>query len=547
VRSSVPRLARLGGACLLALATVPAGAAAQALDGPLTRAEASEYVETSTYDDVLTFLDAVAAASPALHVTDFGYSYEGRRLPLVVWGAPDASPAAVRSVGKTRVLVLANIHAGEVEGKEAAQELLRAIASGEHAAWGDSLVLLVAPIYNADGNERIRLDNRPDQLGPVGGMGQRPNAQGFDLNRDHMKLETPEARSLVGLFTAYDPHVTIDLHTTNGTYHGYHLTYSPPLHPGTDPQIVAFARERWLPEVTAALAPEWSLWHYGNLPQDEGFDAPRAWYTFSHQPRFGNNYFGLRNRFGLLSEAYAYLPFQERIAVTRRFVEALLDFATGHASEIRRLAEAADAHDLAGSELPVRAEFACGADVEILMGEVAVERHPYTGERMLRRLPVQRPEPMPDCTTFRGLESSRVPAIWIVPAELTGAIERLGAHGIRSVTLSRPVELDLEAFRITSSTQAEREFQQHRERTIEGRWEPLRETLPAGTVVVPSEQPLGRLAFYLLDPRSDDGLVAWNVLDAALEGAERYPIRRASDASAIDSIAARANQAGGSE
>ncbi|HYO47360.1 MAG TPA: M14 family metallopeptidase [Gemmatimonadota bacterium] len=512
----------------LAILALPGAAVGQSSPhAPLTRAEASDYVETSTYDDVLTFLEAVEDASPDVHVGAFGYSYEGRRLPLVVWGASGATPAAVQSNGKTRVLVLANIHAGEVEGKEAALDLLREIAQGDHAAWRDSLVLLVAPIYNADGNERVRLDNRPLQLGPVGGMGQRPNAQGYDLNRDYMKLETPEARSLVRLFTEYDPHVTIDLHTTNGTYHGYHLTYSPPLHPGTDPEIVSYARERWLPEVTAALAPEWSMWHYGNLPGDEGFEAPPGWYTFSHQPRFGNNYIGLRNRFGLLSEAYSYLPFRDRIEVTEQFVESLLDFASEHAGEIRRLAEAADARDLSGMELPVRAEHACGPDVEILMGEVAVEHNPYTGERMLRRLPVQRPEPMPDCTSFRGTETSRVPSIWIVPSDLEGAIERLVAHGIRSVTLSHPVTMDVEAFAITSSTQSEREFQTHRERTLAGRWEPARETLSAGTIVVPTAQPLGRLAFYLLDPRSDDGLVAWNVLDEALEGAERYPILRA--------------------
>ena len=511
----------------LAVFMLPRVAVAQGVPGPLTRAEETDYVETSSYVDVLTFLDAIEEASPDVHVGSFGYSYEGRRLPLVVWGAPAATPEAARSTDKTRVLVMANIHAGEVEGKEAVLELLREIAAGEHASWGDSLVVLFAPIYNADGNERVRLDNRPDQLGPIGGMGQRPNAQGFDLNRDYMKLETPEGRSLVRLFTEYDPHVTIDLHTTNGTYHGYHLTYSPPLHPGTDPAVASFARERWLPEVTAALAPEWSMWHYGNLPRDEGFDAPRGWYTFSHQPRFGSNYEGLRNRFGLLSEAYSYLPFEERIAVSRAFVVSLLDFAVLHASEIRRLSEAADARDLSGSELAVRAEHVCGPEVEILMGEVAAERHPYTGERMLRRLPFQRPEAMPDCTSFRGTETSRVPAIWIVPADLEPAVDRLAAHGVRMLTLVEPLTIEAEAFAITSSTQAEREFQQHRERTLAGRWEPGTEELPAGTVVVPTAQPLGRLAFYLLDPRSDDGLVAWNILDEELEGAGRYPILRA--------------------
>ncbi|HJU87657.1 MAG TPA: M14 family metallopeptidase [Gemmatimonadota bacterium] len=519
-------------AALLAVGGLSTPAAGQegsrGLAGALrTRAESTEYVETSSYDDVVTFLNAVAEASPDIHVGSFGYSYEGRRLPLAVWGAEAATPEEARATGRTRVLVMANIHAGEVEGKEAVLEILRAIAGGEHAAWRDSLVLLIAPIYNADGNERVRLDNRPDQLGPVGGMGQRPNAQGFDLNRDYMKLETPEARSLVRLFTEYDPHVTIDLHTTNGTYHGYHLTYAPPLHPGTDPGVAVFARERWLPDATAALAPEWSMWHYGNLPQDDGFEAPRGWYTFSHQPRFGSNYEGLRNRFGLLSEAYSYLPFEERIAVTHDFVVSLLDFATGHASEIWRLTDAADAMDLSGAELPVRAEHVCGAEVEILMGEVAAERHPYTGRRMLRRLAVQRPQSMPDCTSFRGTETSRVPAMWIVPADLRPAIDLLAAHGVRMLTLVEPLTIQAEAFAITSSTQAEREFQQHRERTLEGRWEARSEELPAGTVIVPSAQPLGRLAFYLLDPRSDDGLTAWNVLDEALEGVSRYPILRA--------------------
>jgi len=505
----------------------PSAASAQSTAGPWTRAETSGFVETSTYDDVLTFIAAVDSASPDLHVGGFGYTYEGRRLPLVVWGAADATPAAVREAGKTRVLVMANIHAGEVEGKEAALELLRELAAGRHAAWRDSLVLLVAPIYNADGNERVRLDNRPLQLGPIGGMGQRPNAQGLDLNRDYMKLESPEARSLVKLFSEFDPHVVIDLHATNGTHHGYHLTYSPPLHPGTDPAIVELARGRWLPAATAELAPDWSMWHYGNLPRDEGLEAPPGWYTFSPQPRFGNNYGGLRNRFGLLSEAYAYLPFDERIEVTRRFVESLLDFAAADAGEIRRLAREADARDLTGIELPVRTEYDCGPEVEILMGEVEAVRHPYTGETMLRRLPVQRPEMMADCAAFRGTETSRVPAAWLVPAGLEAVIELLSAHGIRWYALPEPLAMDGEAFAITASSQAEREFQGHRERTLEGRWEPATATMPAGTVVVPSAQPLGRLAFYLLDPRSDDGLVAWNVVDEALEGAASYPILRA--------------------
>ena len=211
-----------------------------------TRAERSNFAETSRYDDVVAFLETVDRASPLVHVTSFGYTFEGRSLPLAVVGTvSDARADTVRSSGKLRVYVQANIHAGEVEGKEAALALVRDIARGAHANWLDSMVLLVNPIYNADGNERVTLTSRGFQHGPIGGQGTRPNAQGLNINRDNMKLDTPEARSMVGLLNAFDPHVMIDLHTTNGSRHAYHLTYETPDNPAVDTAIVPKAGRGW--------------------------------------------------------------------------------------------------------------------------------------------------------------------------------------------------------------------------------------------------------------------------------------------------------------
>jgi hypothetical protein len=494
--------------------------------------ERTRYRDTSRYADVMAFLRALDAASSEIHLTTFGTTVEKRELPLAVAGAIASTPEAVRATGKLRVYIQANIHGGEVEGKESAQALLRTLATGARADWLEQMTLLVAPIYNADGNERVALDNRGPQHGPLGGQGQRANAQGLDLNRDHMKLDSPEARAVVRLMNEYDPHVSIDLHTTNGSHHGYLLTYAPPLHPATDPLIVRLLRLEWLPRVTATIRAKhgWDAYYYGNLQgtsRAAGAPDERSWRTFDHRPRFNNNYVGLRNRFAVLSEAYAYASFRDRILATDRFLEENLNYIRANAASIRRITDEADRRRLIGASLPLRAEPERSPEtVEILLGEVAAEKHPVDGHLMHLRTAASIPERMAEYGSFRGAEPERVPTAYFVPANLSAAIDRLRAHGITLEPVKASATIDAETFRIESREAAAKPFQNHHERTLTGRWVPAQRTLPAGALRVDMSQPLARLAFYLLEPRSDDGLVNWNVMDDALRTAKEYPILR---------------------
>jgi hypothetical protein len=200
----------LGSAALQAQTAQPSAkpapkSAATASAAWLTRPERTDYAETSRYDEVIAYMKQMAAVNPNIHLTTYGYTYEGRPLPLAVIGAPGASAEQVLATKKTRVYIQGNIHAGEVEGKEALLWLLRSIARGERNEWFKTTVLLINPIYNADGNERVSVTNRGSQAGPVGGMGTRENAQGLDLNRDGTKMETAEARSMASLLTRYQP------------------------------------------------------------------------------------------------------------------------------------------------------------------------------------------------------------------------------------------------------------------------------------------------------------------------------------------------------
>ena len=518
----MPRLLVLAGL----FAALPAVAQPDTLQ---TTAERSGFRATSTYDEVMGFLEAVAAA-PGFTSSHFGQSSEGRLLPIVAWGSDWTDPESFSISEKLRVLIVANIHAGEVAGKEAALMLLRELATGQHAGWADSLALFVVPIYNADGNERLDPDNRPFQHGPVDGMGQRPNTQGLDLNRDFVKLDAPESRVLVGLIGGVDPHVVIDLHTTNGTVHGYHLTYAPPLHPNTPVAIDSLLREAWLPDVTASYKKRygWDLMYYGNDKPEWG--QPPGWATFDPRPRFGTNYLGLRNRVAILSEAYSYASFEDRVTATLRFVTETLDWAHEHAGEIRRTVERADAHSVVGDTLFLRSAGTWEADEEpgtILLGEVVEELNPYTGEPMLRRTDVQTTTPMTVWGRFGGAEPETVPEGYLIPDSLTVVLNLLEAHGVRvrRSPSSVPVpETQHQVFQVDSVRVAEQPFQDRYEQSVFGRYVFESGQMDSSTVMVDLNQPLGRLAFSLLEPRSDSGFASWGLIE--VDAGETYPIRR---------------------
>ena len=145
---------------------------------------------------------------------------------------------------------------------------------------------------------------------------------------------------------------------------------------------------------------------------------------------------------------------------------------------------------------------------------------------MLLRRDVVTPVTMEDYGTFAPSESERVPEEYIVPAHLTDVIQKLQDHGVTLTRIAEDVRMQVEEFHLDSTHVAEREFQQHRERTLFGSYQVVEMEVSAGSFMVSTSQPLGRLVFSLLEPRSDDGFVNWNVLDRTLEGADVYPIRR---------------------
>ena len=501
---------------------------------PLTVAEATNYAATSRYADVMNFIKEMQKQSPLLRVETLCRSAEGRDVPLLIIGNPvPASPIEPRNARKAVIYIQANIHAGEVEGKEASLMLVRDILQQAKPPYLDKLVILIAPIFNADGNEKISPNNRRQQPGPEQGVGIRTNGQNLDLNRDAIKLESYEVAGLVeNVLNRWDPLLLVDCHTTDGAYHEQTVTYSWPVSPNGDAALVEFQRSKMLPEIDKIMKDKYKTL---GLPYG-GFRDSRApekgWETLDPQPRYITNYIGLRNRLGILDENYVHGDFKTRVSGNYAFLLAILDYGYAHADELLKMIADADARTIARGLAPKPTDvFGVEFDLKALPNPVTVLGYemeaapaPKPGAPVPPGPPMPRMKPtdkkktyiIPYFADFFNKRTVPFPAGYLMPVAPPEVIQKLLQHGLLVERLTQPATLEVETFKMKEIKGAERLYQGHRTNAVKGEYAKAQMEFPPGTVFVTTAQPLANLAAYLLEPESDDGLIVWNYFDKSL-------------------------------
>ena len=539
LRRLLPTAAMFVAACTTSPTPAPSAAAL-----PRTRAERTNYLETSSYADMIAFVDSLKALRAPIAVSELAKSPLGKSVPIIVASRPVVrTPAEARALNRPIVYVQANIHAGEVEGKEAVLAMLRDWSFSTRPTVLDSLVVIIVPMYNTDGNDKLAAQarNRGAQHGPEM-IGERPNGAGLDLNRDYVKAEAPETMGSLAAFNAWEPDLFMDLHTTNGSYHGYALTYSPSLHPAAP--LASFTADTLLPEIRRRMKSKHNTetFPYGNFTGANGresltADVKSGWVTYEHKQRYGTNYAGLRGGISILSEAYSHDPFDKRVASTRDFVQEILSYVAQNRREVmtRVRAGIAAATYAAGSgtAFPVRARFNSRPDTQVVL----VERLDRIADstrltqpgvpRGLQRTGVMTAQRMPVVDRFESsLSRTLAPYGYAISGEWPTARELLTAHGISFRVLPAPATVTGQEFVIDTVNVSGRPFQGHREVSVDGRWRDVSRQLPAGTLVVQSGTRRDLLALLLLEPESDDGFLTWNVFDASLGKGKVAPVVR---------------------
>lgn len=497
------------------------------LSAQQTRPERTAGRETSSYADVVAFLDTLAASGAGVRLGILGESSEGRRIPWVLAARPmvDGPAEAARS-GKPIIYIQGNIHAGEVEGKEAAQMLLRDLTLGPLRPLLDSVIVFVVPIYNTDGNERFAPGetNRPGQNGPPR-VGRSTNGQGLNLNRDYVKLEAPETRASLAFIDRWQPDIFIDLHTTNGSYHGYALTWAPGLNPNSSPAN-DYTRDHFLPVVRERLRRRQKIetFPYGNFRNQEPDSLAQGWETYDARPRFGTNNMGIRGRIAILSEGYSNDPFPERIRATYAFLREILSLAAEERTAVKRVV-AQGAHWRPDS-IGLRSAFAPPTRQDVIAEITRAEGDGSHGFARRTRTGVYRTIRMPVFDRFVAEAQVARPAGYLLPPQYAPLVALLRAQGVVVERLAAPWRGPVEAFAVDSLQAAPLVFEGHRTVTVTGRWFERAAELAPGWFYVPTDQGPGVLAACLLEPAAEDGFAAWNYFDRELRRGGEAPVLR---------------------
>jgi hypothetical protein len=484
-------------------------------DWLLAPAEATDYQNGGTlYGPLMDFVYELESRTELMNVVKLTETLGGRDIALCILSNPPVfQKADLAYSDKPIVLIVNNVHGSEVAGKDAAMEIMRDLVMGELRPLLDEAVVLVVPTINPDGAEVRR----------------RTNDEGFDMNRDYLKLESQEIQALVTK-VIYDwrPDIFVDTHHGGST--PYVLTFQTNMNPAGDANIMRIGNEEIIPQIRAALREEDydGFWYSGPRQMENG---EVGWSPTSVEPRKQHVYATLANTVGFLFETPSGshrvvdngtrvipVPQEERYRhqVRGQYIgqRELIKYAAENPERLRGVVAQARADAIARGN-----DDSDNDQIPIAYEQVEKFREAFWYREGGRGAgPEATFELMegPILTEWRPTDTVTRPWGYLFPNSLAKVIPLLHQHDITVKRLTEPVELEVETWYATEVTNDEY-FQAHylMSVTAERRTETV--SLPAGSFFVPSGQAGSNLISYLLEPATNDNLVTWGYLDNVVQ------------------------------
>ncbi|MDQ1834873.1 M14 family zinc carboxypeptidase [Massilia scottii] len=482
--------------------------------------------QTTTWADCIAWYEELARRYPGvLHFSVVGVSDCG--LPIhagVVTADGVFDRQRLKEEGRPVFFNNNGIHPGEPEGVDGCMALVRDFCTepARLAALGRTVFLFV-PLYNVDGSINRADTSRVNQDGPEQ-FGFRGNSRHLDLNRDFVKCDSLTAQVFNKLFTAWDPDVMVDTHTSNGADYPYTMTL---IHTQTDKlggALGEFLQDTMLPHMFGEMARRgWPTCPYVN-PVKDSPDHGIA--EFLETPRFSTGFAALHHTIGFMPETHMLKPFTDRYDSMRALVETALDFTVAQAATIQALRRAARDEGKARREWPVHWSMDADNPSTFPFRGYAARYTPsvignYT------RLSYDRNEPWErDIAYFNSFPADIVvatPRAYVVPQAWREVIERLQWNGVAMQRIEADRVEQVQCYRIVSVDSRANAYEGHMfhdDVQLEKFTQAV--TLRAGDWWIALDQDMARYAIETLEPQGHDSFFRWGFFNSVLEKKEAY-------------------------
>jgi hypothetical protein len=482
--------------------------------------------QTTSWAQCIAFYEALAARFPGvLQFTQIGVSDNG--IPMhggVVTADGVFEREQLKRAGRPVFFNNNGIHPGEPEGVDACMALVRDLCDQPEklAALGDTVFLFI-PVYNVDGCLNRQNSSRVNQLGPES-FGFRANGRNLDLNRDFIKCDSLAAQVFNRFFTAWDPDVMVDTHTSNGADYSYTMTLIQTQADKLGAGLGPFLRDTMLPAIYEGMAGRgWPTCPYVNCvgeTPDDGIE------DFLEVPRFSTGYAALHHTIGFMPETHMLKPFADRYASMRALLETVLAFTIAHAATIQSLRQQAKQAAAQKPQWPVQWEVDRSKPSTFrFKGYQAVYSPSKLGH--YRRLSYDRSQPwekdIPWYNHFAEAVVVSAPKAYLVPQAWREVLERLQWNQVKLQRLAADQALQAEVYRIKAVTPRPQAYEGHmfhdqielgtHIETFQAR---------AGDYLVHLNQANARYAVETLEPLGHDSFFRWGFFNSVLEKKEAF-------------------------
>jgi len=492
----------------------------------LTPYEQGNLNQTTTWADCIAWYEALARQYPAvLRFEKIGVSDAGVPIHAGVVSSDGVfDREAIKAAGRAIFFNNNGIHPGEPEGVDGCMALVRDFClEPERLTALGTTVFLFVPLYNVDGAFNRANTSRVNQDGPEQ-FGFRGNSRHLDLNRDFVKCDTLTARVFNELFTAWDPDVMVDTHTSNGADYSYTMTL---IHTQADKLgggLGEFLRADMLPAMYAGMeARGWPTCPYVNPVQDS---PDHGIAEFLETARFSTGYAALHHTIGFMPETHMLKPFKDRYESMRALVDVALAFTVQNAARIQQLRRAAKEAGRTRAEWPVRWKMD-EANPSSFRFKGYEARYKKSALGDYARLYYDRSSvwerDIAYYNSFPVEQAVPAPQAYVVPQQWREAIERLQWNGVRMERVEADRVQHVAYYHIdwvTSRPTAYEGHMFHDDVVLERRHGSVQ--LRAGDYLVPLDQDNARYAVETLEPLAHDSFFRWGFFNSVLEKKEAY-------------------------